>query len=66
MGDAMCIDIPAELRDEDVAVGLVREYFADDPATGRARYSGAYFERLGGVVTGRRSRIRSRLRTCWR
>jgi Family of unknown function (DUF6308) len=44
----MCIDIPDELRDEDVAVGLVREYFADDPATGRARYSGAYFERLGG------------------
>jgi hypothetical protein len=26
----MCIDIPGELRDEDVAVGLVREYFADD------------------------------------
>lgn len=44
----MCIGIPGELRDEDVAVGLVREYFADDPATGRARYSGAYFERLGG------------------
>lgn len=44
----MCIGIPDELRDEDVAVGLVREYFADDPATGRARYSGAYFERLGG------------------
>jgi hypothetical protein len=44
----MCISIPDELRDEDVAVGLVMEYFADDPATGRARYSGAYFERLGG------------------
>jgi Family of unknown function (DUF6308) len=44
----MCIGIPDELRDEDVAVGLVRKYFADDPATGRARYSGAYFERLGG------------------
>jgi hypothetical protein len=44
----MCIDIPVELRDENVAVGLVKEYFADDPATGRARYSGAYFERLGG------------------
>jgi len=44
----MCIDIPDELRDEDVAVGLVKQYFADDPPTGRARYSGAYFERLGG------------------
>jgi len=44
----MCIDIPDKLRDEDVGLGLVKEYFADDPATGRARYSGAYFERLGG------------------
>jgi Family of unknown function (DUF6308) len=44
----MCIHIPGELRDEDVAVGLVKAYFADDPATGRARYSGSYFERLGG------------------
>ncbi|MGH3292554.1 MAG: DUF6308 family protein, partial [Trebonia sp.] len=44
----MCIDIPGGLRDEDVAVGLVKAYFADDPATGRARYSGAYFERLDG------------------
>ncbi|MGH3247128.1 MAG: DUF6308 family protein [Trebonia sp.] len=26
----------------------MRAYFADDDATGRARYSGAYFERLGG------------------
>jgi hypothetical protein len=26
----------------------VRAYFADDPATGQARYSGAHFERLGG------------------
>jgi hypothetical protein len=44
----MYIDIPGELRDEDRAVRLVEAYFADDPATGRARYSGAYFERLGG------------------
>lgn len=44
----MCIHIPDELRDEDVAAGLVRAYFADDPATGRPRYSGSYFERLGG------------------
>ena len=44
----MRIDIPDRLRHEDVAVGLVKEYFADDPATGRARYSGSYFERLGG------------------
>jgi hypothetical protein len=43
----MCIDIPKKLLDVDVAVGLVREYFADGP-DGRARYSGAYFERLGG------------------
>jgi hypothetical protein len=27
---------------------LVKDYFADDPATGRAEYSGVYFERLGG------------------
>jgi hypothetical protein len=44
----MCIDIPNKLRDENVATGLVKAYFADDPATGRARYSGSYFERLGG------------------
>lgn len=44
----MCIDIPDELRDEGVTVGLVEAYFADDPATVRARYSGSYFERLGG------------------
>jgi hypothetical protein len=44
----MGIDIPGELRDEDFAARLVEAYFADDPATGRARYSGAYFERLGG------------------
>jgi hypothetical protein len=44
----MCIDIPVELRDENVAVGLVKRYFEDDPATGLAEYSGAYFERLGG------------------
>ncbi len=44
----MCIDIPGELRDEDAAIRLVEAYFAEDPATGRARYSGAYFERLGG------------------
>ena len=42
----MCIDIPKKLLDEDVAVGLVKEYFADGP-DGRARCSGAYFERLG-------------------
>lgn len=44
----MCIDIPDELRDENVAVKLVKKYFEDDPATGLARYSGSYFERLGG------------------
>jgi hypothetical protein len=48
IGDAMYVDIPDELRDEDRAVRLVEAYFADDPVTGRARYSGAYFERLGG------------------
>jgi hypothetical protein len=46
-GDLMCIDIPEKLRDQDVAVGLVKKYFEDGP-DGRARYSGAYFERLGG------------------
>ena len=44
----MCIDIPDNLHDENVAVGLVKKYFEDDAATGLARYSGAYFERLGG------------------
>jgi hypothetical protein len=44
----MCIEIPDELRDEEVAVRLVKAYFAEDPATGRARYSGSCFERLGG------------------
>jgi len=39
------IDIPGELRDR--AVSLVERYFATD-GDGRARYSGAQFERLGG------------------
>jgi hypothetical protein len=44
----MCIDIPSRLRDENFAVSLVRAYFAKDPQTRQAIYSGAYFERLGG------------------
>jgi hypothetical protein len=47
-GGVMAIDIPARLRDEDLATCLVKRYLAPDPATGRARYSGAYFERIGG------------------
>jgi hypothetical protein len=47
-GGAMHVDIPDELRDVLVAVRLVKDYFANDPETGRARYSGSYFERLGG------------------
>jgi Family of unknown function (DUF6308) len=43
----MAIDIPARLRDEDFATSLVKRYLATDTA-GRARYSGAYFERIGG------------------
>lgn len=42
----MHIEIPKEL-DEDHAVGLVQKYLEKDDA-GRFRYSGAYFERLGG------------------
>jgi hypothetical protein len=44
----MDIDIPDKLRDEAFAASLVTRYLAPDPATGRARYSGAYFERLCG------------------
>lgn len=44
----MSVRVPAKLRDEDNAVRLVRDYFAVDPSTGRARYSGAHFDRLGG------------------
>ena len=43
----MAIYIPARLRDEDFATCLVKRYLATDTA-GRARYSGAYFERIGG------------------
>jgi hypothetical protein len=43
----MTIDIPGELRDEEYATRLVKRYLATDSAD-RARYSGAYFERLGG------------------
>jgi hypothetical protein len=43
----MHIEIPKPLLDEDYAVGLVEEYLAKDE-DGRFRYSGAYFERLGG------------------
>ena len=44
----MAINIPARLRDEDFATCLVKRYLAPDPATRRARYSGAHFERMGG------------------
>jgi hypothetical protein len=47
-GGVMAINIPARLRDEDFATCLVKRYLAPDPATGRARYSGAHFERIGG------------------
>ena len=43
----MCIEIPKVLLDENCAVGLVEEYLEKD-GDGRFRYSGAYFERLGG------------------
>lgn len=43
----MAIDIPARLRGEDFATSLVKRYLATCTA-GRARYSGAYFERIGG------------------
>jgi Family of unknown function (DUF6308) len=44
----MAISIPARLRDdEDFATCLVKRYLATDTA-GRACYSGAYFERIGG------------------
>ena len=44
----MAIDIPGKLRDEHFATCLVKRYLAPDSTTGRARYSGAYFERIGG------------------
>jgi hypothetical protein len=43
----MCIDIPNELRDENLATRLVETYFSTNDA-GRTQYSGAYFERLDG------------------
>jgi hypothetical protein len=44
----MAIHIPGRLRDDgDFAACLVKRYLAKDPA-GRAIYSGAYFERIGG------------------
>jgi Family of unknown function (DUF6308) len=43
----MAIDIPTRLRDEDFATSLVKRYLATGTAD-RARYSGAYFERIGG------------------
>lgn len=42
----MSIDIPAPLLNEDFAACLVQRYL--DESSGRARYSGAYFDRLGG------------------
>ena len=43
----MPISIPPRLRDEDFAACLVKRYLATDTA-GRAHYSGAHFERIGG------------------
>jgi hypothetical protein len=46
-GAAMAIKIPPGLGNEDLAACLVKRYLSTD-AAGRARYSGAYFERIGG------------------
>lgn len=43
----MAISIPGRLRDEDFAICMVKRYLAPD-AAGRAIYSGAYFEQIGG------------------
>lgn len=43
----MCIEVPEPLLDVSYAAGLVEEYLRKD-GDGRFRYSGAYFERLGG------------------
>ena len=48
----MGISIPAGLRNEDFAACLVKRYLAIDTA-GRARYSGAYFERNSCPVTSK-------------
>ena len=48
----MCIEIPKVLLDQNYAVGLVEEYLEKD-GDGRLRYSGTYFERLGGGAIGR-------------
>jgi hypothetical protein len=42
------INIPPEFSNEDFAACLVKRYLSTDPATDRARYCGAYFERIGG------------------
>lgn len=44
----MAINIPPQLWNEDFATCLVKRYLAIDPTTGHARYSGAYFEHIGG------------------
>lgn len=46
-GSVIAVFIPVRLRDEDFATCLVQRYLAAG-AAGRARYSGAYFERIGG------------------
>lgn len=43
----MAISIPSRLRNEGFATCLVKRYLATDTA-GRAHYSGAYFEWIGG------------------
>ena len=43
----MAINLPAMLRNADFSTCLVKRYLATD-AEGRARYSGAHFERIGG------------------
>lgn len=42
----MAIYLSASLRDADIATCLVKRFLAS-AAAGRARYSGAYFERIG-------------------
>jgi hypothetical protein len=56
------IEILPTLRNEKHSADLVKKYFAKDD--GRFRYSGAYFEHLGGGAIGRRLPTRSQLKTC--
>lgn len=58
------LQIPEIYWDDENAVSLLVEYFTRRRSSGDLFYSGAHFERLGGVATPSMSQTASTATTC--